>query len=153
MKSLSMNSKEIFLGRQPILNDRQNLVAYELLFRSSATLNAAVIQDIPAASVDVILNSLYDFGGMDVLGRQKGFINVETKVLMTETIELLPKERVVLEILESVEITSEVIKRCQDLKKMGFTLAVDDLPASSVRSMITTVSLNSSMSSRLTSLK
>lgn len=121
-----MSSKDIFLGRQPILNSRQNLVAYELLFRSSATLNVADIKDAPAAAADVILNALYDFGGMDVLGRQKGFINVETNVLMTDTIELLPKERIVIEILESVQITDDVVKRCLDLKKMGFVLAVDD---------------------------
>jgi len=119
-------SKEIFLGRQPILDDRQNLVAYELLFRSSASINMANMQGIHKASEDVIINALCDFGDQDVLGKHKGFINVEPGFLMTDTIELLPKDRVVIEILETTRVDKEIIDRCRELKKIGFSLALDD---------------------------
>lgn len=121
-----MSSKEIFLGRQPILNRKQDLFAYELLFRSSATSNFANIDDIHAASLDVVLNALCDFGGVDVLGGQKGFLNIEAEFLLTDSIELLPKDRVVIELLETVEITPEVVERCKELKKNGFVFAIDD---------------------------
>ena len=45
---------------------------------------------------------------------------------MSEVIELLPKDRVVLEILEHVRITDPLVQRCKALKSMGFTLALDD---------------------------
>jgi len=121
-----MDSKDIFLGRQPILNAKGVLVAYELLFRSSATMNAAIIDDVQSAAVDVMINALCDFGLQDVLGKQKGFINVNTEVLMTDTIELLPRKQVVIELLESIKISSDIVDRCADLKKMGFSLALDD---------------------------
>jgi EAL and modified HD-GYP domain-containing signal transduction protein len=45
---------------------------------------------------------------------------------MTDTLELLPKEQVVIELLESITPSREVIDRCKDLKCKGFTLALDD---------------------------
>jgi len=38
----------------------------------------------------------------------------------------LPKEMVVLELLETLELTPELIERCRELKEAGFVLALDD---------------------------
>jgi len=61
-----------------------------------------------------------------VLGKYPGFINLSAPLIMSEVIELLPKDRVVLEILEHVRITDPLVQRCKALKSMGFTLALDD---------------------------
>ena len=47
-------------------------------------------------------------------------------MLQSDILEILPREKFVLEILETVDITVEVVARCQALKDMGFTLALDD---------------------------
>lgn len=117
---------KFFLGRQPILDRSQQIVGFELLFRSPESPGEALFPDIQIASASVILNALSDFGFQDVLGRHKGFFNVTRGMLMSEAMELLPKERVVIELLESIMADEEVVERCRSLKEMGFTLALDD---------------------------
>jgi len=116
---------EIFLGRQPILDLGQNIVAYELLFRSGWNLNANVTNDV-LATATVITNTVSHFGIDNVLDKQIGFINVSYDLLMSDVLELLPRERIVLEILETVKIDERAIQRCRELKTKGFRLALDD---------------------------
>ena len=120
-----MRGEEIFLGRQPILNKNEEIVAYELLFRSG-NINTAEITDVLQASASVIADALTQFGIEMILGRGKGFINVNEEMFLSDAIELLPKEKVVLEILETVKISPPVIQRSRELKKKGFSLALDD---------------------------
>jgi EAL and modified HD-GYP domain-containing signal transduction protein len=41
-------------------------------------------------------------------------------------LEILPTDKIVLEILETVEVTPQIIERCTELKSRGFMLALDD---------------------------
>jgi len=116
----------VYLGRQSILDRNQDLFAFELLFRSGTT-NAAHVTDDMLATATVIQNTLNEFGLESVLGPFKGFINLDAAMLMSDMLELLPRERVVLEILETVEIDQNVIERLEHLKASGFTLALDDV--------------------------
>ncbi len=121
-----MIGDQFFLGRQPIVGRDNELVAYEFLFRSSAA-NTAVISDDVAASAAVI-QYLFAGLGMDAaLGGKRGFINLSEELLMSESIELLPRDKVVLEILETVPLTPRVAARCQELKNLGYALALDDV--------------------------
>jgi EAL and modified HD-GYP domain-containing signal transduction protein len=115
----------IFLGRQPILDREQSIVGYELLFRSADTLHANIGDQ---ANVDsfVISNVLSNFGIQEVLGKHKGFINVTGALLMSDLLEILPREQTVIEILETVELSDALLHRCRELKEQGFTLALDD---------------------------
>jgi len=121
-----MAEEKFFLGRQPILDRTQQIVGFELLFRSAESLSCANILDVRAASASVIVNALSEFGFQDVLGRHRGFFNVTYEVLMSDAIELLPKDRVVIELLETIIAAEDVIERCRALKSLGFTLALDD---------------------------
>lgn len=118
-------SEDIFIGRQPILDHKQELFAYELLFRSG-TQNAASVQDDLAATINVIGNAFSEFGLTQALGPYKGFINCDAALLLSDLPELLPAEKIVLEVLETVEVTPEIVARCAELKQKGFTLAIDD---------------------------
>lgn len=120
-----MGEEKFFLGRQPILDRSQNIVAFELLFRSAEKAYADFTNQTHA-SASVILNALTDFGIDNVVGRHKGFFNVNTDMLMSDTLELLPKDHVVIELLENLEINEQVITRCHELKEKGFMLAADD---------------------------
>jgi len=121
-----MAGEKFFLGRQPILNRSQQIVGFELLFRSAESLLAASFLDTQVASASVILNALSDFGFQDVLGRHKGFFNVTYEMLMSDAVELLPKDQVVIELLETILVDKEVVARCRNLKSLGFQLALDD---------------------------
>ncbi len=120
------DDNQLFLGRQPILDREQRLVAYELLFRSGQR-NAADVTDGVQATATVIANAFTELSVGDALGDCRGFINVDEAFLFSDVLELLPRPSVVLEILETVPPTPEVIARCKDLKAKGFTLALDDV--------------------------
>lgn len=121
-----MNISDHLIGRQPILNRFEEIVAYELLFRSPSSLSSAMINDSTQASASVIINTLSRFGIRDILGNHRGFINVEADLLMSDNIELLPTEVIGLELLENIVITPDVVERCRALKKAGCLLALDD---------------------------
>jgi EAL and modified HD-GYP domain-containing signal transduction protein len=118
-------AQELFLGRQPILDRDQNLYAFELLFRSSHA-DGANVEDDVLASATVINHAFSELGADAVLGRYLGFINLSAPLIMSDVIELLPRERVVLELLETVEINKAMVNRLKELKAMGFRLALDD---------------------------
>ena len=120
------DTAEIFIGRQPILDRKQELVAYELLFRSGSKQNSASVQDNLAATASVISNAFADLGVEQALGPYKGFINCDEAILFSELPEILPCDKIVLEVLETVEVTPEIVERCRELKARGFTLALDD---------------------------
>lgn len=122
---LDAPTQELFLGRQPILDRRQNLAAFELLFRSGR-FNGATIEDDVSASATVINHAFTELGVEAVLGKHPGFINLSAPLLMSDVIELLPRDKVVLEILETVKVSKALVHRCVELKEMGFTLALDD---------------------------
>lgn len=114
------------IGRQPILNRMEEIVAYELLFRSPRSVSSAAIDDATRASAIVMVNALTGIGGDRILSGQHGYINVEADLLMDECIELLPPEQFGFEILENTPVTQELIERCRQLKARGWRLALDD---------------------------
>jgi c-di-GMP-related signal transduction protein len=117
--------EDFFLARQPILDRDENIAAYELLFRSGHANFADVTDDVRATST-VIMHAFSDMGLAETLGNARGFLNFSGDLLMSDVVELLPKEQVVIEILETVDITEDILRRCQELKWMGYTLALDD---------------------------
>jgi len=118
-------SEKFFLGRQPILDRNQEIVGYELLFRS-ADIDHAIFESYSHASSNVITHALSSFGMHEVLGGKFGFINVHLGLLLSEILELLPIGQTVLELLEMIQLDDQVIERCRELKEMGFVLALDD---------------------------
>ncbi len=120
-------SEEILLGRQPIVNDRLELVGYELLFRDPDNFRRAVVDDHAQATATVITHAFSQFSIASALGHCRGYINVDKDFLNDDAIELLPADKVVLEVLEQGEVTPEVLARCRELKARGYTLALDDM--------------------------
>lgn len=121
-----MTTQQLLLGRQPILDRRGQTYAYELLFRGKSKTAASFADDVMATSQ--VLHHLFAELGVDkALGPYRGFINCDSRMLlMPEILEVLPPQRVGLEILETVESTPEIVARCRDLKSAGFQLALDD---------------------------
>lgn len=118
---------DFFLARQPILNRQQRVVAYELLFRSAASGPANVMNDL-AATASVIAHAA-EIGMDKVIGRTRAFINVDATVLQRDIVKVLPHQNIVLEILETVEATPEVLACVRTLAAMGFAFALDDVIA------------------------
>lgn len=122
----SMPSDEFFLARQPILGRDQKLVAFELLFRAAPEHEDAQLTDYAAATATVIAHAS-QLGMEQVVGEQLAFVNVDEVVLMSDFVRFLPPDRVILEILETVQPTDEVLARVRELKDLGFKFALDDV--------------------------
>ena len=124
--SLTEEAQEFFLARQPILDRNEKIVAYELLFRSGGAVNHAEVFDDVQATSTVIVHAFSGMGLGAILGSARGFLNFSAEMLMSDVVELLPKDKVVVELLETIEITPDIVKRCEELKRKGFMLALDD---------------------------
>jgi EAL and modified HD-GYP domain-containing signal transduction protein len=118
---------DFFIARQPILNRLQKLSAYELLFRRSTYGPADVTNDIVATAT--VIGHASELGLVNVIGTSPGFINVDADVLMSDFIKFLPHDKVFLEILETVEVTDELIARVNQLKSEGYRFVLDDVIA------------------------
>lgn len=116
---------KIFVARHPIFTADMQIWGYELLFRHGENIQAAVITDGDQATTQVIADGF----NLAVQGLRKGskaLINFPRNVLVGGAPYVLPPEQCVVEILETVTPEPEVMQACQELKKRGYTLALDD---------------------------
>ena len=114
-----------FVGRQPIFDQNKVVYAYELLFRNGIQTNAGVI-DGNQASTQVMLNALTEFGLDSIVGNNLAFINLTQELLIDDLIQVLPQERVVLEVLENVAVNEQLIDAVRKLSSQGYIIALDD---------------------------
>lgn len=114
---------ERFIARQPIFDERLKVFAYELLFRAGPQ---NVFQPRKEASSSVIVDSATLFDLQTLTGHAKAFINADESALLRGAPRLLPAERIVVEALETVPPTREVVEACADLCAAGYMLALDD---------------------------
>ncbi len=115
-----------YLARQPIVDTQHRLVAYELLFRDTAHATGAAIADATAAGIEVISHTLCNMGTDWLLKGKLAFINMDTSMLLGDFSALLPPDKVVIEVLETVEVSSEILERLRAYKQAGFRIALDD---------------------------
>jgi c-di-GMP-related signal transduction protein len=120
-----------YAARQPILTRDKELYAYELLFRDGIT-NAFPNIDGNEATSRMIEGSQFSFGLDDFIDDKLGFINFTLPTLLKKFPSMLPKEQVVIEILETVQPSKRLLAECQELKSNGYTLALDDYTHKSV---------------------
>jgi c-di-GMP-related signal transduction protein len=116
---------DAFIARQPILDRKLKVYAYELLFRSGLV-DFFDHPDPDQASSKVIADSLL-LPGLDQLTHGlPAFINVTRELLVGDGICLLPAAHTAVEVLENVQPDDEVLEACRRLKSKGYTLALDD---------------------------
>ena len=116
---------EVYVARQPIFDRRMKVYAYELLFRVGKE-NAFVETDGDKATSSVITNSFLVIGLDAVTRGRKAFINFTRNLLLDETATVLPKDQIVVEILEDIAPDKGIISACRKLKDLGYILALDD---------------------------
>ena len=117
---------EVFVARQPIFDRHRHVYAYELLFRSGLK-NAFGGMDPDRASIKVIADGFIRFGLQRLTGGKRAFINFTRDTLVKGYATLLPKDSIVVEILEDVEQDPEVFDACRALKQRGYMIALDDV--------------------------
>ena len=114
---------EKFIARQPILDTRLQVFAYELLFRGGPQNS---FQPFANAASSVIADSITLFDLDMLTGHARAFVNVDEMALRLGAPRLLPADRIVVEILETVRPTEEILGACRELRSAGYQLALDD---------------------------
>jgi c-di-GMP-related signal transduction protein len=116
---------EVYVARQPIFKKNKHIFGYELLFRGGmSNYFPEIDQDIATSSL--LSNSFVNMGIESITGRKTAFINFTEKLLLQKLPMLFPKEKLVVEILEDVEPTPDVIDVCKDIHRKGYHIALDD---------------------------
>jgi c-di-GMP-related signal transduction protein len=113
-----------FLARQPIFNSARVVYGYELLFRSGPENRYdGTAPDLASAST---VDSILLFGMDRLTAGCRSFLNCTRDFLLHDFATMLPTDRVVLEILETVAMDDGVRDACRRLKQAGYLLALDD---------------------------
>ncbi len=114
-----------YLARQPIYDAHLKLAGYELLFRGGPSGSASFVDGDQATS-EVLASSVVDIGLDHLVGEFPAFINATGNLLHSGLPLPHLKDRVVLEVLEDVEIDADMLRRLGDLAQEGYRLALDD---------------------------
>lgn len=117
---------DVYVGRQPILDKKQNTVAYELLFRDGFKNKMNTNIDGYYATQKVLSDIITSIGLNKIIGNKKGFINFTQGNIENGDVSVLPPEIMVVEILENTKPTESLLKACWALKKKGYKFALDD---------------------------
>jgi len=113
------------VARQPIFDRSRNVQAYELLFRSSDT-DKANVSDGNQATAHVVITALMDIGLHRLVQERQACINMTRDLLVSRAALALPADKVILEILEDVEVDAELVAAVHDMAARGYRFALDD---------------------------
>ncbi|MCM1989796.1 EAL and HDOD domain-containing protein [Oceanirhabdus seepicola] len=116
---------DIFIARQPIYDKKDNVFAYELLYRGSEE-NFCNCQDLDKATISVLLNAFVDIGIDKITHGKKAFVKFTENLLFSNIFDFLPSNKVVIAISSDINPSRELLDRCLELRRMGFSLAFDN---------------------------
>lgn len=120
-----MIDDNIFIARQPIYDRENALLGYELLYRACDT-TVAEFSDGKLASSQVILNSFLNIGFDGMIGSSQAFINITEDFILDDSLTPMFEKPTVLEILEDIKPTAEIVAGARRLKESGYHIALDD---------------------------
>lgn len=115
----------LLFARQPIFDNKNKIYGYELLYRESDR-NAYDGNNGDAATSSVMAAEFLSTSVSKIAGKRRAFINFTESMLLHQVATLFPKEQIVVEVLEDIEPTEEIVEACRNLKTAGYTLALDD---------------------------
>lgn len=117
---------DVFVARQPIFDAADRLYAYELLYRSGAQQNWANGVSSNQMCTDTVIHALLSIGMAPLTGGTLAFVNMTREFLMGGSYELFEPATVIIELLETVDPTPDVVEACRALVRKGYKLALDD---------------------------
>jgi c-di-GMP-related signal transduction protein len=118
--------KKTFMARQPIFDRNKNIYGYELLFRHGLENFFDETLDKDYASSKVLLDSFLVFDLNELTRGKRAFLNFTERVLLSEVAHSFHENTIIIELLEMIEPTPEIVSVCTKLKNNGYLLALDD---------------------------
>ncbi|MCM1055084.1 MAG: HDOD domain-containing protein [Bacteroides sp.] len=118
-----MNS---YFAKQPILDSDGETYGYELLYRRESGASSYDGTDGDKSTAGVINSVFFGEGYNKILNGKMAFLNFTENLLLEKAALLLPKDQVVIEVLESVIASNEILDCCAELIENGYIIALDD---------------------------
>ncbi|OLQ89364.1 histidine kinase [Vibrio panuliri] len=118
--------KNTYVARQPILNARRQTLGYELLFRDGEHNAYPAHIESNRATYRLIAENFLGIGTNPVIAHSRCFVNFPYQSLVRRLPLALPKEKIVIEVLETCEPTDELYEAIRDIKRHGYLIALDD---------------------------
>ncbi|MBU0947011.1 MAG: HDOD domain-containing protein [Proteobacteria bacterium] len=116
---------DTFLARQPIFDRNLNIYGYELLFRADPS-NIFPEIDGDCATAKILSSSFFTVGIEEITNGKKAFVNFTEELLLQGTAHMFSSETIIIELLENISPSPEVIAASQELRKKHYDLALDD---------------------------
>ncbi len=128
---------DAFVARQPIFNDKLDVVGYELLFRGEGYANDNAVIAAPegpaatpeGATATVVLNLLTELELKRIVGNKTAWVNVSRDFVIGGLVQAIPAGLVGLEIPESELMDDGMVGALRELKDHGYRLGLDDFRA------------------------
>ncbi len=118
-------ARTVYAARQPILGRKTEVFGYEILFRGGPE-NRFDCDDVERASATSIEQSTAVIGLDSLVGDRMAFVNLTRGALLAGYHRLMPRERSVIELLESIEPDAEVMDAIRAVRADGYRVALDD---------------------------
>ncbi|MBU0631366.1 EAL domain-containing protein [bacterium] len=120
----------INISKQKIFNNRNEVYAYELVFKDGSNHTTGLSDSVKGTS-QLIISSITSTELDKLLGpRTLAFINVDDVTLTKGILDVLDKDRFVLNILEDIVLTETVINKIIQYRKRGFRLSLENFDSS-----------------------
>jgi EAL and modified HD-GYP domain-containing signal transduction protein len=117
---------DALLARQPILDDRLDVVAYELLYRTPEGRGMPDGADPCAATASVLVDSLLGTGLDRISGGLPVHVNFPASMLDDIPTLVVPPGQLVVEVLEDTVATPRTVASLSALRSRGYRVALDD---------------------------
>ncbi|EIO3975231.1 HDOD domain-containing protein [Vibrio vulnificus] len=115
-----------YVARQPIFNRKKHTLGYELLFRDGESNAYPVHIESNRATYRLIVENFLSVGTNPAIASSRCFINFPYQTLIRRLPLSLPKNKVVIEVLETCQPTDELLDAIRDLYREGYVIALDD---------------------------
>jgi EAL and modified HD-GYP domain-containing signal transduction protein len=115
-------SEQVFIARQPILDAKMNLFAYELRFFHGVFPNVELLE----ATEALIRKTNEEIGLENVVGDNALMLALPAPLIRPETVDLFPKtHKTIIEITKEAARSKEVLQNLKTLRQNHIELAID----------------------------
>ncbi|ASI97886.1 EAL and HDOD domain-containing protein [Vibrio rotiferianus] len=115
-----------YVARQPIFNRKRQTLGYELLFRDGERNAYPSHIDSNRATYRLIVENFLSVGTNPVIASSRCFINFPHQSLVRRLPRSLPKNKIVIEVLETCRPTDDLLDAIREFYREGYLIALDD---------------------------
>lgn len=112
-----------FLGRQPVVNEKKEMILYSLLFRRTNT-RSVPLKDVAEGYSVAISELMQSFNIESTLENKKGILKVDDQTIIKTDLSILPSKYLIFELTETTHFSIKVSNVIEELMDKGYEFAL-----------------------------